>query len=188
LQPPGQRVAIIVGGFENFSTGNRSTVQLAPLEELKDELTSYVRMLMDMLSVYSLVNLFILPPLFRSFPTWYSSTYESFLPQFLSDVSHVNPDRVKVVPPLTVNALDLEYDGVHLKPAALQRVLDLLLTTFRDGAIVWPADFPVSEVLRKLEDFFFIWDWVLLPLRELALYESRSCSVAHLYRSLTDEI
>lgn len=76
------------------------------------------------------------------------------MPQFLSDVSHVNPDRVKVVPPLTVNALDLEYDGVHLKPAALQRVLDLLLTTFRDGAFVRPADFPVSEVLRKLEDFF----------------------------------
>jgi hypothetical protein len=40
LQPPGQRAAIVFGGFENFCTGARSIVQLSPLAEMKNELTS----------------------------------------------------------------------------------------------------------------------------------------------------
>ena len=68
LQPPGQRVAIVFGGFENFSTGTRSVVQLAPLDELKTELTGYIRMLMDILSIYPTVSVYVLPPLFRTFP------------------------------------------------------------------------------------------------------------------------
>jgi hypothetical protein len=47
LQSPGQLVVIMFGGFENFSTGTRSSVQLTPLDELYKELTGYVRMIMD---------------------------------------------------------------------------------------------------------------------------------------------
>ena len=77
------------------------------------------------------------------------------LPQFLSDVSNIDPERLKVVPPLVASAEDLDLDGVHLKPAALQRLLDLLLVTFRDGIFVRPQDYPISEDLRKLESLFF---------------------------------
>ncbi len=155
LQPPGQRVAIVFGGFKNFSTGTRSVIQLAPFEELKTELTGYIRMLMDILSIYPTVSVFVLPPLFCTAPAWYSSSYELILPRFLSDVSNLDPERVKVVPPLVASAEDLDFDGVHLQPAALQRLLGLLLITFRDGIFVQPQDYPISEDLRKLESFLF---------------------------------
>jgi hypothetical protein len=72
LQPPGQRVAIVFGGFENFCTGTCSIVQLAPHVELRAELTSYVRMIMDVLSIYPLVTIYVLSPIFRSLPAWFS--------------------------------------------------------------------------------------------------------------------
>ena len=56
--------------------------------------------------------------MFRTLPLWYSSTIETFLPQFLSDVAHIDLARVLVVPPLIVNSQELDVDGVHLKPAA----------------------------------------------------------------------
>jgi hypothetical protein len=133
LQPPSQRVAIVFGGFENFSTGTGSSVQLAPHGELRTELTSYVRMIMDILSIYPLVSVYILPPMFCTSPAWFSTAYETLLPKFLSDVAHIDPDRVKVVLPLVATAQDLEIDGIHLKSEALQRVLDILPVTFRDG-------------------------------------------------------
>jgi hypothetical protein len=151
LHPVGQRSIIVFGGFENFCTGTRSIIQLSPLVEMKAELTLYLRMIMDILSIYPLVTIYILPPLFLSMPAWFASSFEEMLPIFLTDVSHVNPERVFVVPPLPVTALDLDFDGVHLKPASLQRVLDLLLKTFRDGAFVNPADHPLTDDISKLE-------------------------------------
>ena len=91
---------------------------------------------MDILNIFPTVSVYILPPIFRTFPEWFSSSYEQILPQFLSDISHVDPERLKVVPPLAISAQDLDFDGVHLKPVALQRLLDLLLVTFRDGIFV----------------------------------------------------
>ena len=149
LQPPGQRAAIVFGGFENFSTGTRSTVQSAPLDELRTELTSYIRMIMDILVVYPQVSVYVLPPIFRSLPAWFASSYETILPKFLSYVSRIDERRVKVVPPFKVTSQDLEFDGVHLVPASLQHLLDLLLVSFRDGVFVLPGDFPLSEDLRK---------------------------------------
>jgi hypothetical protein len=49
----------------------------------------------------------------------------------------------------------LDVDGVHLKPPALQRLLDLLLLTFRDGLFVKPDDYPISEDVSKLDTLFF---------------------------------
>jgi hypothetical protein len=74
---------------------------------------------------------------------------------FLSDVAHIDPDRVLVVPPLYVTPQDLDFDGVHLKPASLQHVLDLLLESFRDGVFVKPADYPISEAIIKLDMCFY---------------------------------
>ena len=122
---------------------------------MKSELTSYVRMIMDILAVYPLVTVYVLPPLFRVLPAWYASSFEEMLPIFLSDVSHIDLDRVLVVPPLVVTAPDLDFDGVHLKPASLQRVLDLLLTTFTDGVFVRPDDHPLSEDISKFKVFKF---------------------------------
>ena len=113
LHPVGQRVAIVFGGFENFCTGSRSIVQQAPLVELREELTAYVRMLMDIMSLYPHVTVYVLPPMFHTLPLWYSSTIESFLPQFLSDVAHIDLARVLVVPPLLVTSQELDVDGVH---------------------------------------------------------------------------
>ena len=59
LQPVGQRVGIVIGGFENFCTGSRSIVQQAPLVELKAELTAYVRMIMDIVALYPNVTVYI---------------------------------------------------------------------------------------------------------------------------------
>ena len=149
LQTPGQRVAIVFGGFENFSTGTQSIVQPAPFDELKIELTSYIRMIMDILVVYPQISVYVLPPIFRFLPAWFASSYETILPKFLSDVSRIDERRVKVVPPFKVTSQDLEFDGIHLMPALLQRLLDLLLVTFRDGVFVLPGDFPLSEDLPK---------------------------------------
>ena len=155
--PTDRRVAIVFGGFENFSTGHRSIVQSNPLDELKSELASYVRMVNDILVVYPQVIIYILPPIYRSQPVWFSATYESLVPLFLAALSHTDATRVMVVPPIDVSAQDLDYDGVHLKPAALQLVLDRLLTTFRDGVFVRPDDYPLpeSEFDGEFNFFFF---------------------------------
>ena len=55
-----------------------------------------------------------------------------------------------MVPPLALSAQDLEFDGVHLSPVALQCLLDLLLVSFRDGVFVKPEDHPMSEDISKL--------------------------------------
>ena len=102
-------------------------------------------MVRDILVIYPQVSVFILPPVYRTQPVWFSTSYEALVPLFLSAVSHIDVTRVMVVPPLDVSAQDIEYDGVHLKPPALQRVLDRLLTTFRDGVFVRPADYPLPE-------------------------------------------
>jgi hypothetical protein len=156
LMPTDQRVAIVFGIFEIFSTGTRSIVQLAPLAELKSELSEYVRMIRDILTLYPHVTVYVLPLMFRTLPTWFSTSYEAILLIFLSDVSHIDPARVVVVPPLAVSTPDLEFDGVHLKSSSLQRLLDLLLITFRDGVFVKPEDYPVLEDICKLVHFFYL--------------------------------
>ena len=143
--PTDRRVAIVFGGFENFSTGARSVVQLAPLEVMKTEIASYASMVRDILVLYPQVSVYLLPPLYRSLPKWFASTYEALMPLFLSSVSHIDTARVLVVPPIHVAPLDLDYDGVHVKPPSLQRMLDMLLTTFRDGVFVRPGDYPLPE-------------------------------------------
>jgi hypothetical protein len=145
----------VFGGFENFATGTHSSVQLAPLDVLKTELSDYVRMIMDIMALYPLVNVFILPPLYRDLPAWFATSYELLMPKFLSDVCHVDPLRVKVVPPVLATSQDLEFDGIHLKPALLQRLLDVLLVSFRDGDFVKPEDYLLSEDLSKLWSAFY---------------------------------
>ena len=111
---------------------------------------------MDVLSIYPLVTIYVLSPIFRSLPTWFSESFDAMLPKFLSDVAHIDPERVFVVPPLRAMPQDLDVDGVHLKPPALQRLLDLLLLTFRDGLFVKPDDYPISEDISKLDILMFI--------------------------------
>ena len=154
--PSDRRVALVFGGFENFATGSRSIVQSEPLIELKFELTAYVKMIQDMLQLYPQAHVYVLPPIFRAQPTWFSSSYASLLPLFLSEVSHIDATRVLVVPPLIVTGRDLDIDGVHLLPASLQRVLDLLLKTFRDGVFVRPDDYPVVAAVGEFCLFLFL--------------------------------
>jgi hypothetical protein len=148
LQPPGQRAATVLGGFEYFCTGNRSIIHHAPLDEVKAD---YVQMIKDILVLYPHVTIYVLPPMFRALPLWFLSAFESILASFLCDVSHIDLVRVMVVPPFCVSSQDLDFDGVHLNPVALQCLLDLLLLTFRDGIFVKPEDYPVSEDISKLE-------------------------------------
>jgi hypothetical protein len=112
-------------------------------------------MIKDILTLYPHVTVYVLPPIYRSLPTWFASSYQSILPIFLSEVSHINPVRVMVVPPLVASLPDLDFDGVHLKPPCLQRLLDLLLVTFRDGVFVKPDDYPVLEDICKFFLFCF---------------------------------
>ena len=150
LMPADRRVAIMFGGFENFSTGTRISVQLAPLAELKSELSDYIRMIRDILTLYPHVTVYVLPPIFCSLPNWFSVSYGSILPIFLSEVSHIDLVRVLVVPPLVATSQDLDFDGVHLKSPSLQRLLDLLLVTFRDGVFVKPDEYPILEDICML--------------------------------------
>ena len=119
---------------------------------------------MDVLSIYPLVTVYVLPPLFRTMPAWFASSFEEMLPLFLADVSHIDPDRVLIVPPLNVTASDLDIDGIHLVPASLQRALDLLLATFRDGVFVCPDDYPLSEDIGKLEMLLVVTLFILTKL------------------------
>ena len=149
--PSDQRSFLVFGGFENFATGLRSTIQPEPMTELKNEMADYVQMIRDVLGIYPHVTIYILPPLFRAQPIWYARSYVDLLPLFLSEVSHVDPARVMVVPPITVTGLDLDCDGVHLGSPALQRLLDVLLRTFRDGVFIKPADYPVPDPNQEAE-------------------------------------
>ena len=139
----GQRAALVFGGFENFATGTRSIIQSDPMSELKSELASYVKMVRDILVLYPLVITYIIPPIYRSQPPWYSESYAALLPLFLSEVSHVDATRVMVIPAFHVSAEDLDCEGVHFGPPALQRFLDQLLRSFTDGVFVVPGEHPI---------------------------------------------
>jgi hypothetical protein len=112
-------------------------------------------MIMDILSIYPLVTVYILPPIFRTMPALFATSFEEMLPIFLSNVSHIDLDRVFVVPPLHVTTLDLDFDGVHLNPTSLQCVLDLLLKTFRHGVFVNPDGYRLSDAIGKLKMCFY---------------------------------
>jgi hypothetical protein len=96
--PPPSKVALIFGSFENMLTGRRSPVQHFPIQAVRAEVALYVQMFRDLLRTYANVYVYVLAPLFRSQPLWYESVYGEMSNLFCSEVSHVDPDRVRVVP------------------------------------------------------------------------------------------
>ena len=143
--PPATKIALIFGSFENMLTGRRSTVQLSPMSEVRSEVASYVVMLQDLLRVYPLVSVYVLAPLYRSQPLWYESVYGETSTLFCSEISNLNPERVRVVPPIDVPAQHLDLTGVHFNNVVHQLVVAQLLSSFQDGIFVNPADFPIQE-------------------------------------------
>ena len=142
---PAARVALIFGSFENMLTGRRSTIQHNPMMAVRSEVASYVSMLRDLLRVHPAVTVYVLAPLYRSQPLWYESVYGEVSTLFCSEVSHVDPDRVKVVPPVDVPFQNLDPAGVHYDHVVHQLVVAQLLTSFQDGVFVVPAHYPLIE-------------------------------------------
>ena len=148
--PPSSKVALIFGSFENMLTGRRSTIQRSPLTEVRSELASYVTMLQDLLRVHPSVVVYVLAPLYRSQPAWYESVYGEVSTLFCSEVSHVDPVRVRVVPPVDVPAQHLDPAGVHFDHVVQQLVVAQLLLSFQDGVFVDPSHYPLAEPIGLL--------------------------------------
>jgi hypothetical protein len=60
-------------------------------------------------------------------------------------ISHVDPARVKVVPPVDVAAQNLDPARVHFDQDAQRLVIDQLLSSFLDGVFVNPEQYPLVE-------------------------------------------
>ena len=57
----------------------------------------------------------------------------------------MDPDRVKVVPPVDVPFQHLDPAGVHFDHVVHQLVVAQLLTSFQDGVFIDPAHYPLVE-------------------------------------------
>jgi hypothetical protein len=79
-------------------------VQKFPMLAVRSELSDYVAMLRDLLRLYANASIYVLAPLYRSQPLWYESVYGETSVLFCSEVSRLDPARVKVVPPVDVSA------------------------------------------------------------------------------------
>jgi hypothetical protein len=102
--PPTSKLTLIFGGFENLLTGHQSAIQHFPMQAVPDELAAYVQMVRDLLRVHANVSVYLLAPLYHSQPLWYESVYGETSDLFCSELSHLDPVRVKVVPPVDVSA------------------------------------------------------------------------------------
>ena len=145
--PPSLKVALIFGSFENMLTGRRSVVQHFPMVEVRAEVASYVQMLRDLLSSHPMVSVYVLAPLYRSKPTWYASVYGEASVLFCSEVSHVDPTRVKVVPPVEVSERHLDPLGIHFGNAAHDLVIAQLLSSFGEGVFFDPQQYPLADCI-----------------------------------------
>jgi hypothetical protein len=158
--PPASKVALIFGSFENILTGRRSAVQHFPMTVVRSEVESYVEMLRDLLRLHPSVSVYVLAPLFRRQPVWYEEVYGEMSNLFCSAVSHLNPVRVKVVPPVEVSAANLDPEGVHFDKVVQQLVVNQLLSSFVDGVFVNPTHYPVVDVIG----YFFLYSlqkWII---------------------------
>ena len=85
-------------------------------------------------------------PLYRSQPLWYETVYGETSVLFCSEVSRLDPARVKVVPPVDVSAQHLDPLGVHYGNVVHQLVVDRLLASFMDGVFVDPNLYPLDSI------------------------------------------
>jgi hypothetical protein len=143
--PSASKMALIFGSFENMLTGRRSEIQHFPMAVVQTEVGLYAKMIRDLLMAYPSVSVFVLAPLFRSQPAWYDSVYGELSNLFCSVISHVDPARVKVVPPVDINASNLDPAGIHFDQDGQKLVLAQLLASFSDGIFVNPEQYPLVE-------------------------------------------
>ena len=75
-------------------------------------------------------------------------------------ISHVDPARVKVVPPVDITASNLDPAGIHFDQDGQRLVLAQLLASFSDGIFVNPEQYPLVEniglYLYKCSSFLII--------------------------------
>jgi hypothetical protein len=124
------------------------------------EVEAYVQMVKDLLGVYPNVSVFVLAPLFRSQPVWYESVYGELSVLFCTSLSHVNPSRVKVVPPVDVSRQHLDPSGIHFNQDVQQLVVSPLLSSFLEGVFLNPTQYPIIDVIGSYllcPSFLIIW-------------------------------
>jgi hypothetical protein len=112
------------------------------MQVVREEVAAYVQMVRDLLRAHVNVSVYLLAPLYRGQPLWYETVYGETSNLFCSELSHLDPACVKVVPPVDVSARFLDPLGVHFGNATHQLVVDQLLSSFMDGIFVDPAHYP----------------------------------------------
>jgi hypothetical protein len=112
---------------------------------VQTEVELYAKMIRDLLVAYPSVAVFVLAPLYRSKPAWYDSIYGELSNLFCSVISHVDPARVKVVPPVDITESNLDPAGIHFDQDGQRLVLAQLLSSFSDGIFVNPEQYPLVE-------------------------------------------
>jgi hypothetical protein len=95
---------------------------------------------------------------FEASPPWYKSDYGELLNLFCSVISHVDPARVKVVPPVDVSPRNLDPAGVHFDKDVQQLVDTQLLSSFLDRVIVKPDEYHIINIIGYRLILSFIFD------------------------------
>jgi len=87
------------------------------------QITAHVEDLHSVIGRLPDLTVLIMPPMFRSTPSWYGP-YLTDLQSFLSsEVTRVGSDRMAICPPFLVLPSLLEDDGVHLTPVGGDRLM-----------------------------------------------------------------
>ena len=70
------------------------------------------------------------------------------------DSRHLDPSRVKVVPPVVVSPRNLDPASVHFDKDVQQLVVAQLLALFLDGVFIKPDEYPLIDIIGSLINIF----------------------------------
>jgi len=87
------------------------------------QVTAHVETLLGLVSRDPLVNVIIVPPLYRSTPAWFGPYLPDILGFLAAEVGRIGAGRISICAPVVVVPSIIEEDGIHLNPAGGDRFL-----------------------------------------------------------------
>jgi hypothetical protein len=149
-------VLVVSSVLENFITDvcagvSEDEVQLFAHQQI----TAHVESLNGLVARCETVNVIIVPPFFRSVPSWFGSYLPDFVAFLTSEVGRINSNRLVTCSPFIAHPALLEPDGVHLNAAGGDRFmayLDLALIGMlqESGTAMDVEDAPASSQLSQI--------------------------------------
>jgi hypothetical protein len=175
---------VVVSVLENFIVDVCKDV---PEEEVRlfahQQVTAHVESLFGLITRFPDATVIIVPPLFRSVPSWYGS----YLPDVLSflnlEVSRFNSEHLAACSPFLVLPSMLEDDGIHLTAAGGDRFMKHLDTELESLLVEVPENAAPAPVPDRLDQ---ILEAVNRNAAQLDSFQSLGDTVVGLSRSTSD--